>query len=167
MAKTKKSRAGEAGGAAATERPTKDPQLVDFGRRLRALRDLAGLTQEDLAFAAGLHWTYIGQVERGERNLTYKSLLRLAVGLQVPPAELMPGDGGTRSGGGGREAGDKPGLDAGQSEALSLLAAGSTPQEAAETLGVSLPEFRQLVVGAQRRLGVRSLEQAVGRVPRP
>ena len=49
----------------------------------------AGLTQEQLADAAGLHWTYVGQVERGERNLTYKSILRLAEGLAVDPRELF------------------------------------------------------------------------------
>lgn len=70
-------------------RAEKDGELVEFGARLRALRDRAGLTQEQLAHAAGLHWTYVGQVERGERNLTYKSILRLAEGLAVDPRELL------------------------------------------------------------------------------
>lgn len=61
-----------------------------FGRRLLDLRERADMTQESLADAAGLHWTYIGQVERGERNLTYRSILRLADGLGVAPSELMP-----------------------------------------------------------------------------
>ena len=67
----------------------RDPELVAFGARVRALRDDAGLTQEALAAAAGLHWTYIGQVERGQRNLTYKNILRLARGLGVDPPVLM------------------------------------------------------------------------------
>jgi len=49
------------------------------------------MTQETLADAAGLHWTYIGQIERGERNLSYKNVLKLARGLSVDPARLMPG----------------------------------------------------------------------------
>jgi transcriptional regulator with XRE-family HTH domain len=67
----------------------KDPELLAFGRRLCELREAAGLTQEGLAHAAGLHWTYVGQVERGERNLTYKNVLKLARGLGVEPAELL------------------------------------------------------------------------------
>lgn len=68
----------------------KDPELVAFGDRLRALREAAGLTQEALADAAELHWTYIGQVERGERNLTYKNILKLARGLDIDPRRLLP-----------------------------------------------------------------------------
>jgi transcriptional regulator with XRE-family HTH domain len=68
----------------------KKPELVALGLRVRELREAAGLTQEAVAKRAGLHWTFIGQIERGERNLTYQSLLKLARGLGVPPAELMP-----------------------------------------------------------------------------
>jgi transcriptional regulator with XRE-family HTH domain len=67
----------------------KDPELVAFGKRVVKLREAAGMTQEGLAHAASLHWTYIGQIERGERNLTYKNVLKLARGLGVEPAELM------------------------------------------------------------------------------
>ncbi len=67
----------------------KDPDLTAFGTRVRALRLGAGLTQEGLAEAAGLHWTYIGQIERGERKLTLKNTLRLAHGLGVAPARLV------------------------------------------------------------------------------
>jgi len=67
----------------------KDPELVAFGERLRALRHGAGLTQEALAHQAGLHWTYVGQIERGERNLTLRNVLRLADGLGVEPARLV------------------------------------------------------------------------------
>lgn len=68
----------------------KDPELVAFGRRVCELREAAGLTQEAVAHAAGLHWTYVGQIERGERNLTYKNVLKLARGLNVKPGALMP-----------------------------------------------------------------------------
>lgn len=67
----------------------RDPELVAFGTRLRSLREAAGLTQEQLADQAGLHWTYIGQIERGERNLTYKNILKLARGLGVAAASLV------------------------------------------------------------------------------
>lgn len=70
-------------------RTGKDPELVAFGRRICKLREAAGLTQEALAHAAGLHWTYVGQIERGERNLTYKNVLKLARGLGVEPPDLM------------------------------------------------------------------------------
>jgi transcriptional regulator with XRE-family HTH domain len=67
---------------------SKDPELVALGTRILKLRTAANLTQEGLADTAGLHWTYIGQIERGERNPTYKNLLKLAKGLGVDPAEL-------------------------------------------------------------------------------
>lgn len=70
---------------------SKDPELVALGARLVKLRRAAELTQEGLADAAGLHWTYIGQIERGERNPTYKNLLKLAKGLGVDPSELTNG----------------------------------------------------------------------------
>jgi transcriptional regulator with XRE-family HTH domain len=66
----------------------KDPELVAFGQRLVELRNAAGMTQEGLAHAAGLHWTYIGQIERGERNLSYKNVLKLARGLGISMQEL-------------------------------------------------------------------------------
>lgn len=68
---------------------SKDPELVEFGDRMRELREKAGLTQEALADAADLHWSYVGQIERGERNLTYKNVLKLARGLSVAPAMLV------------------------------------------------------------------------------
>lgn len=67
----------------------KDPLLLVFGDRIRDHRYEARLTQEGLADAAGLHWTYVGQIERGERNLTYLNVLRLARGLELTPAELL------------------------------------------------------------------------------
>ena len=74
--------------ATKTAKP-KDSELVAFGQQVRVLRHKAGLTQEALAEQAGLHWTYVGQIERGERNLTLKNILRLAIGLGVRPGELV------------------------------------------------------------------------------
>lgn len=78
-----------ASGKQAKDAAGKDPELVALGARLRALRKAAGLTQEELAHAADLHWTYVGQIERGERNATYKNLLKLARGLGVDVARLV------------------------------------------------------------------------------
>ena len=76
--------------ASRSDKPKKDPELVALGERLRELRLDAGLTQEALADAADLHWTFVGQVERGERKLSYKNLLKLAAGLGVGVGEVLP-----------------------------------------------------------------------------
>lgn len=68
----------------------KDPELIALGERVRSLRSSAGLTQEAVADAADLHWTFVGQVERGERNISYKNILKLASGLSADARELMP-----------------------------------------------------------------------------
>lgn len=63
---------------------------MELGDRVRQLRLAGGLTQEALADAADLHWSYVGQVERGERNLTYKNVLKIARGLDENPSALLP-----------------------------------------------------------------------------
>lgn len=56
---------------------------VALGLAIRQFRSERGLSQEELAARAGLHRTYIGDVERGVRNPTLLSLLRLAEALEV------------------------------------------------------------------------------------
>lgn len=68
-----------------------DPLKV-FGARVRSLREQVGLSQEALAAQAGIHRTYMGGIERGERNPCLKNILRLAHALRVPPKELFPQD---------------------------------------------------------------------------
>ncbi|WP_417288924.1 helix-turn-helix domain-containing protein [Corynebacterium variabile] len=59
------------------------------GRNLRAHRQALGLTQEAFADVAGVHRTYMGGLERGERNLTLQSLEQLAERIGVTPEELL------------------------------------------------------------------------------
>jgi len=60
-----------------------------FGNRVRELRYAAGLTQEELADKAELDRSYVGSVERGERNLSLENVCRLAEAIGVSPAELF------------------------------------------------------------------------------
>jgi transcriptional regulator with XRE-family HTH domain len=59
------------------------------GRNLRAYREAKGLSQEGLADVLGVHRTYMGGVERGERNLTLKSVEKIAAKLKVEPLSLL------------------------------------------------------------------------------
>jgi transcriptional regulator with XRE-family HTH domain len=59
------------------------------GRRLRAIRVARALSQEDFADAAGVHRTYMGGLERGERNLTLRGLERMAERIGVDPLTLL------------------------------------------------------------------------------
>ena len=59
------------------------------GRNLRALRVARGLSQEAFADAVGVHRTYMGGLERGERNLTLKGLERMAARIGVDPLALL------------------------------------------------------------------------------
>lgn len=65
--------------------------LKEFGSRVRHRRRALGLSQEKLAERAGLHRTYMGAVERGERNLAVLNILRLAEALAVEPGDLLDG----------------------------------------------------------------------------
>ncbi|MET1168220.1 helix-turn-helix transcriptional regulator, partial [Bacillus velezensis] len=53
----------------------------DVGNRIRELRKAKGWTQEQLAEAAGLHYSYIGGVERGDRNISLETLEKIINGL--------------------------------------------------------------------------------------
>ena len=62
-----------------------------LGDRVRARRRELGLSQQDLAERAALHWTFVGQVERGQRNLSLNNLLKLARALDLDAAVLVTG----------------------------------------------------------------------------
>ena len=60
-----------------------------LGRNLRRYRQQRGLSQEAFADVVGVHRTYMGGLERGERNLTLRSVERLAALIEVDPLELL------------------------------------------------------------------------------
>jgi transcriptional regulator with XRE-family HTH domain len=60
-----------------------------LGLKIRRLRLKAGLTQEQLAEAAGLHWTYISGIERGVRNASITSLHQVASALRLRVRDLV------------------------------------------------------------------------------
>ena len=60
-----------------------------FGRAVRRRREALGIPQEELADRAGLHRTYIGDVERGKRNIALVNIVKLAKALGVRPGALF------------------------------------------------------------------------------
>jgi transcriptional regulator with XRE-family HTH domain len=60
-----------------------------FGRAIRAYRGQRGLSQEELAFRSGMHRTYLGGIERGERNPSYTNILKVANALDIDAWELL------------------------------------------------------------------------------
>lgn len=68
--------------------PQRHPNEI-LARNLLLLRKLRGWSQEDMAEQCGLHRTYVGAIERGERNVTLETLTQLADALGVTSAELI------------------------------------------------------------------------------
>ena len=63
--------------------------LIDLGLAIRKLRLNAGLSQESLATDAGLDRSYMGGIERGEHNLTFINIVKVAQALDIKPSELL------------------------------------------------------------------------------
>jgi transcriptional regulator with XRE-family HTH domain len=63
--------------------------LKNFGDRVRKERLKLGLSQEDLAVKAGVHRTYIGMIERAEKNITLLNIEKIAKALSIPVKELL------------------------------------------------------------------------------
>jgi transcriptional regulator with XRE-family HTH domain len=60
-----------------------------FGQRVRELRLAKGVSQEALADEAGVHRTFMGSVERGERNISLENIVKIAKALNCRPSKLL------------------------------------------------------------------------------
>lgn len=63
--------------------------LEKFGDKVREERHKHGLSQEELASMAGVHRTYIGMIERAEKNITLSNIEKIAKALGIKPSELI------------------------------------------------------------------------------
>jgi len=62
---------------------------TQLGIRIKQLRKEKGISQEELAFKAGLHRTYMSDVERGTRNVSIRNIEKIAKALSVTPSKLL------------------------------------------------------------------------------
>lgn len=65
---------------------------IRFGKRIAELRKQEGISQKELAFRCGVHRTYIGSIERGEKSPTLNTIEKIAIGLRVKIIELFKYD---------------------------------------------------------------------------
>ena len=63
--------------------------LIQFGEKIRELRKEQGISQEELSYKADLHRTYIGMIERAEKNITLINIEKIAKALNVDIKELF------------------------------------------------------------------------------
>ena len=63
--------------------------LKQFGERVRDLRKTQRLSQEELALSSGLDRTYIGGIERGERNISLINIVKIAKALKITPKDFF------------------------------------------------------------------------------
>lgn len=63
--------------------------LINFGEKVRSIRKEQGISQEELSFRANLHRTYIGMIERAEKNITLINIEKIAVALDTDIKNLM------------------------------------------------------------------------------
>jgi transcriptional regulator with XRE-family HTH domain len=68
---------------------TKKEILIKFGEKVREVRKKKGLSQEELSFKADLHRTYIGMIERAEKNITLLNIEKIANALEVSFKDLF------------------------------------------------------------------------------
>lgn len=67
----------------------KNETLIKFGKAVRTARKNNDLSQEELAYKVGLHRTYIGMIERAEKNITLINIKKIANALHIPINKLM------------------------------------------------------------------------------
>ncbi len=63
--------------------------LIKFGKKVREERTRLGLSQEELANRAGVHRTYVGMIERAEKNITLENIEKIAKALEISLDNLM------------------------------------------------------------------------------
>lgn len=63
--------------------------LIKFGKKVREERDKLGLSQKELAARAGVHRTYIGMIERAEKNITLENIEKIAKALKISIADFF------------------------------------------------------------------------------
>lgn len=68
---------------------TSHVMVTALGLAIQGRRKQLGLSQDELALKAGLHRTYVSEIERRSRNLSVKILVRLALALEMSPSQLM------------------------------------------------------------------------------
>jgi transcriptional regulator with XRE-family HTH domain len=68
---------------------SKEKILIQFGERVRELRKEKGLSQEQLAYKANLHRTYIGMIERAEKNITLSNIQKIAIALNIKLKDIF------------------------------------------------------------------------------
>lgn len=68
---------------------SKQDILIRFGRKIREIRKSKGISQEELAHKADLHRTYIGMIERAEKNITLINIEKIAKALEISLDKLF------------------------------------------------------------------------------
>ena len=68
---------------------TKDERMIAFGRRVREARKNKGISQESLAEMAGIDRSYMGNIERGEKNITLKKAYEICDALDIEIQNLI------------------------------------------------------------------------------
>ena len=68
---------------------TKDERMIAFGKRVREMRKSKGISQESLAEMAGIDRSYMGNIERGEKNITLKKAYEICDALNIEISDLV------------------------------------------------------------------------------
>ena len=69
--------------------PEKHVECIQFGQTVRKMREQLKYSQEEFAHVVGVHRTYMGGIERGERNITLTTIHKIARALGISPGELF------------------------------------------------------------------------------
>lgn len=77
--------------ARVSKKTDKDDLLIQLGAEIRLRRTRIGLSQEVLADESGIERSHMGKIERGERNVTFLNIVRIAHALKMMPSELLKG----------------------------------------------------------------------------